>query len=320
MATRLLFGLAAGGSVLATGPSAVRADGVYVTGRWKTYADAALAWRGYDSECSSLGNRIQGLLTAFNEAQGALLAQFNQLESEIRSLIAEKQLGMEEFRRGLMCNKCHKTQSELGGPEAFRKHLGDVKAEPVPPTLEEIAAKEREYDDKIRVPQDRLSGLRDRSNQAEASYRTAAAERQRVCQLAGIARTAALQLKGLEQEKQQHSTKDPQRPTEPYRCEDFSQETSLRITELTERLTVLSANIQSERAGLEATKQRLPALRRELASSRDQNQSQILTQAINAEEIKATLHQQQISALDAKSSQVTSSRDNAVACAQRANQ
>jgi hypothetical protein len=67
------------------------------------------------------------------------------LKRELNNLIAEKDVVLEDYRQGYFCGGCGKPRSQFAPGETF-PHPGQ---EIVPATPEQIAAKEKEYDDKI---------------------------------------------------------------------------------------------------------------------------------------------------------------------------
>ncbi|MBU3713483.1 MAG: hypothetical protein FGM46_00880 [Ferruginibacter sp.] len=67
------------------------------------------------------------------------------LKKELKDLMTEKDLVLDDYRKGYFCSGCDKPRSQFGPGETF-PHAGQ-KIVPAPP--EKIAAKEKEFDDKI---------------------------------------------------------------------------------------------------------------------------------------------------------------------------
>jgi hypothetical protein len=285
-------GLAAAAACVAV--SATATDGYYVSGAYRTYAEAAVAWRAHDSACKSLDASLPGLFNQFNDAQGVAIANTATLSNRIRELRAENDRLLEEFRRGLRCSKCKKTQTELGGPAAFQQHLGQVQGTPLPPTAEEIAEKQRELEDRVRPFQQQLRDILDRVQRTEAALNKARADRQRECEAAGIARAAAQQLYELERRKlQTPDAGNSEQSAGPYACEKFPAEARRRLQEAEAALQQATRELGDENGEVGKSRAELTRLKSELGRETDLNKREIWQRAIDAENLKQAMHEQQ---------------------------
>ena len=78
--------------------------------------------------------------------------KLKRLKKELSDLLSEKGLVLEDYRQGYFCSGCGKSRSQFAPGETF-PHAGQ---KIVPATNEQIAAKEKEYDDKISTKQEEV--------------------------------------------------------------------------------------------------------------------------------------------------------------------
>ena len=278
----------------------------YVPTAYRTFPEAAAAWHRYAETCRRYDARVAPLRASFESAQGDAIRLQPALRAELARRITEKQVGMDEFRRGLRCSKCRKTQTELGGPVSFRAHLGDVKGAPLPPTPEEIVQKEHEYDQGIREIAGKISDLQERVTRAQEPLNSALAERQTACEAAALARSAALRLKSLEDlSKRDAGSSD----ADTYECESFPEEARRNLYELRRKIGTLEKD-----AAIEGNLGRASRLECDRANSMakaetDPNRRRVFELAAQSNRLAAILHEQQSTQLSA---QLSSTRKTAL--------
>jgi DNA repair exonuclease SbcCD ATPase subunit len=83
------------------------------------------------------------------------------LKKELNDLIAEKIAVLDDYRRGQFCTGCSKPRSQFAPGEAFPHSGQQVR----PATPQELAAKEKEYDDKINAKQASLDKFQKEENE-----------------------------------------------------------------------------------------------------------------------------------------------------------
>ena len=93
---------------------------------------------------------------------------------KVADLRAQKAQTFDEMRRGLYCNKCWRSKSEIErGGENFYRHLQDVKGQAVAAPPEKIEQKMREYDAQIAQAQNEVDQVEQERQRTEADERAA---------------------------------------------------------------------------------------------------------------------------------------------------
>jgi len=121
---------------------------------------------------------VEQLTNTVNRNQSAIAKLdrlIPKLNRDIEQLKREMAQVMEDYRHGYFCSTCYKSMTELGGPERFRQHIAEGAAQgrhAVPATAEQKAAKENEYQDKIRgLEREMKSAVNERTEKlAENKY------------------------------------------------------------------------------------------------------------------------------------------------------
>ena len=106
----------------------------------------------------------------FRKAEAGYESKIAALDKQLRDLKREKELALKELREGYFCSKCKRSKSEIerGSSETFEEHLGRVSGDRIPASPEQIAAKEKEYDDKIATAQRTLAAAQKSLTQLRA--------------------------------------------------------------------------------------------------------------------------------------------------------
>jgi hypothetical protein len=121
-----------------------------------------------------------------SNALSDIAQQISDLQDQVTDLTQKRDKAVAELRQGRFCSKCMRAESEFDSPAAFSQHLDDVDGVPLSATPEQIAAKEKEYDDQIADLQDRIRELQQQAGDA----RTAAAQARRDADAAAMAEAA----------------------------------------------------------------------------------------------------------------------------------
>jgi hypothetical protein len=125
-------------------------------------AETRTAWKKHSA-------RIAQLLPMLKTNAGVaarLDPQISSLLGELKALEHRKQVELEELRQGMFCSGCGKTRSEiLAAGETF-PHSGQ---QSIPASPEQIAAAEKEFDDRIRALRRRLDALQAERKQAQSA-------------------------------------------------------------------------------------------------------------------------------------------------------
>lgn len=150
----LLFVLASG----AANAQSFGLGGPTETALNRTIDEAHNNWTYQSQKMRSLMAELRTLQV---EMRG-LEPRIGSLKSEVAALVAEKEPDMDEFRRGERCSACKRTRRQLARElvgETADDHIRANSKDGVPelPTAEEIAAREKDWDDKIAAKQQELN-------------------------------------------------------------------------------------------------------------------------------------------------------------------
>jgi len=143
------------------------------------------------SQRESLGNQIEALMREISRLNGQgpdvreIDTEIQSLLSEIGSLTFQKNSALAELRQGMFCDGCQKTCTYLFAHGEPCPHPGRSLR---PATLEELAAKAREYDDQIAPLQERREQLSQTREARVREFRAQIDEKQR--ELAELRRRA----------------------------------------------------------------------------------------------------------------------------------